>query len=134
MPPACHSCDNKKNSPALEYLWNTIHVRLCRFICSRIPDEDDAEDILQNVFLRIHTHLDTVRDMDRLEGWIYQIARNCITDYYRERRRFIPLTDIAIEDDESEAEADTTENLATDIREIVFPCQKPIAMPAADRV
>jgi RNA polymerase sigma-70 factor (ECF subfamily) len=73
---------------SLEILWNQLHNRLYRFIRSRLPDEADAEDILQEVFLRIHTHLDTIQDMRKVEGWVYQIARNSIADYYRNQHFF----------------------------------------------
>lgn len=76
-----------------EILWNEMHNRLLGFICRRVPDCDDAEDILQDVFVRIHTHLETVRSMERLESWIYQIARNCIADYYRRQREQAELVD-----------------------------------------
>ena len=42
----------------LETLWNEMHSRLCRFVCSRFADEADAEDILQDVYLRIHANLE----------------------------------------------------------------------------
>lgn len=99
-----------------------MHDRLHRFILSRVPDETVADDILQEVFLRIHTHLDGVRDMDRLESWIFQIARNSITDYYRARRRVVPLEGSGIENeliaDEPE-EPDAAAELAPALRELV---------------
>jgi RNA polymerase sigma-70 factor (ECF subfamily) len=108
---------------SLEILWNQIHLRLCRFICSHIPDEDDAEDILQEVFVRIHTHLETVREMDKMESWIYQIARNSINDYYRSRRKLVALPELAVLDDY--VEEDTAESLAPSIREIVQSLPEP---------
>jgi RNA polymerase sigma-70 factor (ECF subfamily) len=116
--------------PALEPLWNDIHDRLHRFICSRLPDEDDADDILQDVFLRIHDRLDTVHDARKLEGWVFQIARNCIADYYRARRRMVPLYDRS-EGDEAQAGDEPgdddaiVQNLAADIREIVLTLPEP---------
>lgn len=66
-----------------ERVWEEFHVGLKGFILKRIPDELSAEDILQDVFLKIHTHIDTLREADKLQSWIYQIARNAIHDYYR---------------------------------------------------
>ena len=101
----------------LEDLWRRLHDRLLGFICSRLPDCDEAEDILQEVFLRIHTNLETVRDLDRLESWVYQIARNSITDYYRSRRPVLPLEELAVEDEHSEPDA--AQELAPYLREVV---------------
>jgi RNA polymerase sigma-70 factor (ECF subfamily) len=102
---------------SVETLWNHMHSRLLLFIRRRIPDDEDAEDILQDVFVKIHTHLESVQSLDRLEGWIFQIARNCIADYYRGRRRLVELTDLPVE--QQFLPEDASERLAPDIRELV---------------
>ena len=71
---------------ASEQLWETFSAPLYQFIRNRVPDAHSAEDILQDVFLKMHTHIDTLRTPDRLTSWIYQITRNAIADYYRSRR------------------------------------------------
>jgi RNA polymerase sigma-70 factor (ECF subfamily) len=73
-------------SVPLETIYNDFYARLYRFIAGRVPDGDTAEDILQDVYLKIHTHIGGLRETDRLESWIYQIARNAIIDYYRRAR------------------------------------------------
>ena len=117
-------CEVCNSDATLETLWNQFHDGLHRFISSRLPNDDDADDILQEVFLRIHTRLETVRDMDKLESWIYQIARNSITDYYRSRRKLVELaSDLPVEDEHQEEDA--AESLAPSIREIVQALQEP---------
>jgi RNA polymerase sigma-70 factor, ECF subfamily len=76
---------------ASEQLWETFSVPLHRFIQQRVPDPHSAEDILQDVFLKIHTRIATLHQQDRIAAWIYQIARNAIADYYRAQR---PTTDL----------------------------------------
>lgn len=98
-------------------LWDQLHVRLCRFICSRISNPEDAEDILQNVFLRIHTNLSTVRNQQKLESWVYQIARNSIIDNYRSHKAPADLNEIAVLDEYPEE--DVPESLAPYIREVI---------------
>lgn len=71
---------------ASEQLWETFSGPLHQFIQRRVPDPHSAEDILQDVFLKIHTRIDTLRTPDRLTSWIYQITRNAIADYYRVQR------------------------------------------------
>ena len=56
-------------------LWQEFHQRLRRFILQRVNNPVDADDILQEVFVRIHQHLTTIRDCDRLQSWIFQIAQ-----------------------------------------------------------
>jgi RNA polymerase sigma-70 factor, ECF subfamily len=108
---------------SVETIYNTMHDRLCLFICSRMGYEADAEDILQDVFLRIHTHLDTIRDMDKLESWIYQVARNSINDYYRSRRSLVELQELPVEDEHKEENQD--EDLAPYIRSLVETLPEP---------
>jgi RNA polymerase sigma-70 factor (ECF subfamily) len=79
-------------TPETEQLWRELRDRLRAFIARRVDNPADVEDLLQEVFLRIHQHLSTVRDTGRLLPWIFQLARNVITDYYRaaSRRHEIP--------------------------------------------
>jgi RNA polymerase sigma-70 factor, ECF subfamily len=77
-----------------EAIWYEFHDRLRAFIARWVDNEADGEDILQNVFLRVHQSLGTLHRADRLASWLYQVTRNAIADYYRapERRREIPPT------------------------------------------
>jgi RNA polymerase sigma-70 factor (ECF subfamily) len=72
-----------------EQIWKTFHAPLHNFIRRRVADEAAAEDLLQEVFLKIHQHVASLKDPQRLENWIYQITRNLIIDYYRHHRHAI---------------------------------------------
>lgn len=76
-----------------ERVWEEFHPKLKQFVLRRIPDEQSGEDILQDVFLKIHTRIDTLRNEEKLQSWIYQIARNAIADYYREHRATLELSE-----------------------------------------
>ncbi|MBC8144120.1 MAG: RNA polymerase sigma factor SigZ [bacterium] len=65
------------------HIWQAYHTKLRAFISSRVNNSDVADDILQDVFLKTHTRLGDLREETRLQSWLYQIARNAITDYYR---------------------------------------------------
>src|SRR6185312_9314231 len=78
---------------SLEQAWQTLHDPLYLFIRSRISDEASAEDLLQEVFIKIHTHIETLHDEQKLESWVYQVTRNLIIDYYRKARQFVSLED-----------------------------------------
>jgi RNA polymerase sigma-70 factor (ECF subfamily) len=77
---------------ASEQLWETFSTPLHQFILRRVSDPHSAEDILQDIFLKIHTRIDTLHQQDRVAAWIYQIARNAIADYYRAQR---PISDLS---------------------------------------
>ena len=66
-----------------DQIWQKFSDRLRLFILRRVRSEHDTEDILQDVFWKIHNNLHTLKHGDKLEAWIYQIARNKIIDYYR---------------------------------------------------
>jgi RNA polymerase sigma-70 factor (ECF subfamily) len=72
-------------TPAIqsETLWNDLGDRMRRFIRKRVGTEHDADDVLQDVFVRIHERLGGVRDTSSVVAWMFTIARNAITDHYR---------------------------------------------------
>lgn len=67
-------------------VWAAFSQRLLAVIRSRVADPSDAEDILQEVFLKVHLHLDSLHDESRLAPWLHQIARNAVADYGRRKR------------------------------------------------
>ena len=77
----------------LERLWDQYSHRLLAFIRSRVSNDADAEDILQEVFIRVHRHLCCLPQpqWEKPESWIYQIARHLIIDHYRRRRELMEI-------------------------------------------
>lgn len=75
-----------------EELWQLLHEGLGAFIAKRVDDHGHIDDILQEVFVRVHRQIDSVNDPRRVVSWIYQITRNAIIDHYRKpgRQREIP--------------------------------------------
>lgn len=69
----------------IEKIWAEYHQRLSAFVRNRVPP-DDADDLLQDIFLKIYTKLDTLDDSAVMRYWLIQVARNTVTDYYRRRR------------------------------------------------
>ena len=79
-------------SLSTESIWNACSDQLRAFISKRISNSSMIDDILQDVFIKIHENIDTVKDEAKISSWIYQITRNSIIDYYRKNK--IRLTDI----------------------------------------
>lgn len=73
-------------------IWLQVHHGLRAFIARRVANDAEVEDILQEVFLRMHRRLDSLKDPRRLVSWVFQITRHAIVDYYRapERQREVP--------------------------------------------
>jgi RNA polymerase sigma-70 factor (ECF subfamily) len=78
--------------PDTQQIWSEFGDRLRAFIVRRVDGEADADDILQEVFLRIHRHASSVERHEQLVSWLFQVTRNAIADYYRApgRRRELP--------------------------------------------
>lgn len=73
-------------NPALEQIWHEFAEKLGQFIRSRVPDPTTAEDIQQDVFVKIQQRLGQLQDPAKLQSWIYLIARNAVIDHYRSRK------------------------------------------------
>ncbi|RAQ97168.1 RNA polymerase sigma factor SigZ [Thermogemmatispora tikiterensis] len=80
-------------SSVTERAWVALHEPLRLFLRRRLPDEESVDDLLQEIFLRIHQHSQELRSNEKLEHWAYRIARHLVCDYYRRRRNLLPLED-----------------------------------------
>jgi RNA polymerase sigma factor (sigma-70 family) len=75
--------------------------RLRNFIRRRVRDPLDAEDILQDVFYRLVEANRLLMPIDHVTGWLFQVARNRITDFFRQGKRAAFREEVT-EDDEGE--------------------------------
>ncbi|WP_281689927.1 sigma-70 family RNA polymerase sigma factor [Pseudonocardia thermophila] len=75
------------NHAATEQVWREFGTQLQGFVRRRITDPDRADDVLGEIMLRIHRHLDRVDDHEHLTRWVYRITRNAIIDEYRRAER-----------------------------------------------
>jgi RNA polymerase sigma-70 factor, ECF subfamily len=63
-------------------------------VYKRVKDKALTEDIVHDVFLKVHAKIHQVRESDKLFGWIYQITRNTIIDHFRKNAKGINPKDI----------------------------------------
>lgn len=63
--------------------WTYFSDQIKGFIHSRVQNAADADDITQDVLLKVHQKIDTLNDKTKLESWIYAIARNSINSHHR---------------------------------------------------
>jgi RNA polymerase sigma factor (sigma-70 family) len=61
--------------------------RLRNFIRRRVPDQSDAEDILQDVFYELVEAYRLMKPVEQVTAWLFRVARNRITDLFRSKRR-----------------------------------------------
>jgi RNA polymerase sigma-70 factor (ECF subfamily) len=67
-------------------LWRELAAPLRGFLRARVRSQADADDLLQEVFVRIQRRLPELREPAKLQGWVYRIARNVVVDHYRTRK------------------------------------------------
>ncbi len=70
-----------------EALWVAFAAPLRRFVRRRLPPAIDADDVLQDIFLRIARQDGALDAVEQLEAWIYRVARTAIADALRAHRR-----------------------------------------------
>jgi RNA polymerase sigma-70 factor (ECF subfamily) len=110
----------------LELLWDQYSRRLLAFIRSRVGNDADAEDILQEVFIRVHRNLCCLPQPEwrRPESWIYQIARHLIIDHYRRQRAQAPIPeDWPAQPDMPEEDPEAT--LALSLKQLITELPEP---------
>jgi RNA polymerase sigma-70 factor (ECF subfamily) len=77
------------DQPDVASIWAEVGASIEGFVRRRVHDPHHADDVVAEVMLRVHQHLGSLDDRERLTAWVFRIARNAITDHYRRvgRRR-----------------------------------------------
>lgn len=108
--------------------WAELHANIRGFVRRRVRQPADVDDIVQQVFLRVHQALPTLRDADKLHAWIYQTTRRTIVDHYRTpaQRREVPVgsvVDVVPESQQVDPASDEPEDAAL---EELSACLRPL--------
>lgn len=75
-------------------IWNQTQDKLKSFVFRYTKDRALADDIIQDVFVKVHSRLGQLKESEKLIGWIFQITRNTITDYFRRNGKILNVHDI----------------------------------------
>ncbi len=86
----------KRNPAAFTDLYDRYVDRVYRYVYYRVTSQSDSEDITQEVFVRAWKNIHKYQQRGRpFAAWLFAIARNLITDHYRNRKNLVPLDDVA---------------------------------------
>jgi RNA polymerase sigma-70 factor (ECF subfamily) len=100
---------------AMESLYETFKRPVFGLIYRHTQNRAVAEDLLQDVFLKVFSNMGTVRDAATFPGWVFRIAVNTCYSYLRQKRaqgdRLVPLDDLG-----GNVEDRTTEAVEQDLR------------------
>jgi len=66
-------------------LWQEMHAPLLRVIARRVSDPRDAEDVLQDVMLRIQRQSREIDEFENLGAWVHQVTHSAVVVFYRRR-------------------------------------------------
>jgi len=92
-----------KNPKTKRYGFNLLvreyQQRIYWHVRKMVIDHDDANDLVQEIFIKIWKNLDKFREESKLYTWIYTIASNeCLNFLKKKRNRyFLPIVDVSAE-------------------------------------
>ncbi len=72
-------------------VWEEYKSSLQGYIHKRVPDRDDAKDILQDVLLKSYQFCTNGKSILHLKSWIYKITQNTIIDYFKKTNKSLPF-------------------------------------------
>ncbi len=67
-------------------IWHQFHQELKTFVTAKVGNPEDADDILQNAFVKIIKHKDRVLNARDLRQYLYAILRNETVDFLRPQK------------------------------------------------
>ncbi len=103
--------EDRMSATAFDTAVTGITAKLRGFIRRRVRDQATADDLAQETLLKVYRSRSGLRDGQRLEAWLYRIARTTIADHYRRQRPGEPLpADLA---EETNAGADEVTQVMT---------------------
>lgn len=73
--------------PEARGAWKELERHLRPYLARRVASPADIDDLLQDIFVRLHQSVATLRDEERFGGWVYRIAHSAIVDRARQRAR-----------------------------------------------
>lgn len=79
------------DSKAYTFLMETYYHKLCVYTFSLIHDQDAAEDIVQNVFVRTWKKREQLKPNFEIKSFLYKSVYNEFIDYYRKQKLVFPL-------------------------------------------
>jgi RNA polymerase sigma-70 factor (ECF subfamily) len=104
--------------PEARGAWRELEARLRPYVARRVASSSDVDDVVQDVFVRMHRGLGELRDAERFGAWVYRIAQHAIADNARARARH-PLPAAADRDTAVDALTTHVEDLESALGECV---------------
>lgn len=75
-------------------IWNQYEQDVRYFIFSKVKNIAVTDDLVQETFLKIHTKLNTIKNVSKIRSWVFSISRNIVIDYYRANNKVLELSNM----------------------------------------
>lgn len=75
-------------------IYDHFADKIYRFIYFRVGHKEVAEDVLSDTFVKSWEKINQINSPSALSGWMYQIAKNNIIDYYRVKKELVALSEV----------------------------------------
>lgn len=107
-----------------------LEPALKRFIASRVNSREVAEDLTNDVALKMYQHCQQIPKVTNLRSWLFTIARNAVIDYFRKAQREVELPESLEISDLAEETTDRSAEqcLQSLIRHLPQKYRKPLLM------
>ena len=76
----------------IDKIWLEYQSALKRFLHSKVNNEADVDDLLQEILIKTHHNMHTINDHRNVKAWLFQVANNTIVDFYRKQGRNKEIT------------------------------------------
>jgi RNA polymerase sigma-70 factor (ECF subfamily) len=90
----CFQKAKRMDREAFGRLYDHFSEKLYKFIFFRVGHKELAEDIMADTFVKAWTKIDQLDNAKAFTGWLYQIAKNNIIDYYRVKKVTVDLEEV----------------------------------------
>ena len=90
----------RRDPEAFAQLFNLYSDKVYRLAVGLLENEDEAEGVVQDAFLRLFERLEQFEGRSKLSTWLYRVTYNLCQDRLRKRRPLLPLADDAGEQDD----------------------------------
>jgi len=74
-------------SAAARGAFGELEARLRPYVARRVASAADTDDVIQEIFIRLHRGIGELADSERFGPWVYRVAERAVIDHFRARRR-----------------------------------------------
>lgn len=68
-------------------VWDTYSDDVKRFVFSKTKNNDITNDLVQEIFIKVHTKIATLHNIEQLKPWLFTIAKNTVLDYFKSSKK-----------------------------------------------